>query len=279
MSPKTGAFALLFIIVGLPAFLYVCDSSRRVGGGAKGGAGSIEQAFPSEPTPTPLGERRLVFPGDREIGMVRTRDWGLMTNLERTHGLTRGGAEVWMLLAPARGELVGPAGKEIQLEVKAPYKGNLSLLKALAPDALDELRIRSQIRNADLANLSGLTGLRSLDLALTKTDDTGMPHLINLPALQVLNLKRTYVTDAGLHYLKELKDLRVLNLSGLNITNRGARVLEGMTSLRYLDIRGTRVTQTGRERLQKALRDCRILHNPSQIPPMPRSTSEGRPVS
>jgi hypothetical protein len=54
--------------------------------------------------------------------------------------------------------------------------------------------------------------LRLLDLDLTEVTDAGLEHLKGLTALQELSLWRTPVTDAGLQHLKGLTGLRVLCL-------------------------------------------------------------------
>jgi len=96
----------------------------------------------------------------------------------------------------------------------------------------------------DLSALAGLTGLETLDLSHMKADafqdpwaSLDLTPLAGLPALQTLNLEFSHVqwdTLAGLTQLREL------NLHYTDI--RDLSVLEGLTSLEWLDLSKTGVT-------------------------------------
>ena len=91
----------------------------------------------------------------------------------------------------------------------------------------------TEITDAGLENLRGLTQLQSLDLAGTKVTDAGLAHLKGLTKLQSLDLFRaTNVTDAGLAHLKGLTELQSLNLVWTQVTNTGLEHLKGLAQLR-----------------------------------------------
>ncbi|MGA2258447.1 MAG: hypothetical protein ABSG53_27605 [Thermoguttaceae bacterium] len=59
----------------------------------------------------------------------------------------------------------------------------------------------TQVTDAGLGHLNGLTKLQSLDLGETKVTDAGLIHLKAVPQLITLGLRGTQVTDAGLVHL------------------------------------------------------------------------------
>jgi hypothetical protein len=61
----------------------------------------------------------------------------------------------------------------------------------------------TQVTDAGLAHLAGLTALERLWLIGTQVTDAGLAHLSRLTALEVLWLDDTQVTDAGVRKLKE----------------------------------------------------------------------------
>jgi len=61
----------------------------------------------------------------------------------------------------------------------------------------------TQITDAGLANVKGLTQLQSLNLNGTKITDAGLEHLKGLANLQTLDLEATRVTNAGIADLKK----------------------------------------------------------------------------
>ena len=66
--------------------------------------------------------------------------------------------------------------------------------------------------NKDLALLSGMRGLRVLQLDWCEIDDDGLAHLSGLTQLQELILYGTKVSDAGLLHLKDMSELQELGL-------------------------------------------------------------------
>lgn len=118
---------------------------------------------------------------------------------------------------------------------------------------------RTQIGDADLAALEGLTGLRTLNLYGTKVTDAGLKTVGELKGLQTLYLNDTAVTDAGLQSLQGLTRLGELGLNRTRITDAGLASLRGLTGLHSLSLTGTQVSDAGLEQL-KALRNLKRIY-------------------
>jgi hypothetical protein len=73
--------------------------------------------------------------------------------------------------------------------------------------------IGSEVTDAGLAHLAGLTALEALDLDYTQVTDAGLAHLTGLTALEILFLDNTQVTDVGVAELQQaLPNCRILPL-------------------------------------------------------------------
>jgi hypothetical protein len=92
----------------------------------------------------------------------------------------------------------------------------------------------TQVTDADLTHLEGLTGLQRLWLHDTQVSDAGLEHLKGLNAIQELDLSNTRVSDVGLKHLK------------------------GMSSLQRLWLINTHVSDVGVAELRAALPNCNI---------------------
>jgi hypothetical protein len=147
---------------------------------------------------------------------------------------------------------------------------------------LEELCIDADATDDGLANLEGLSLLRSLSIHNSKVGDAGLGHLQHLTRLETLSLWGAPITDAGLSHLcgmKELKSLMLMNtrvadaglahLQGLNmlenlsldntqVSDAGLVHLSELRQLRWLYVNGTKVTDRGVNRLQQALPNCQI---------------------
>ncbi len=115
------------------------------------------------------------------------------------------------------------------------------------------------IIDSDLANLTGLARLKTLNLTNTVVSDKGLAYLKGLPALESLYLDATRVTDAGLPGLTKLRGLRELHLSRNKITDVGADQLTQLHKLELLNLSNTNVSEESVKRLRAALPKCQIM--------------------
>ena len=79
----------------------------------------------------------------------------------------------------------------------------------------------TQVTDADLTHLEGLTGLERLWLQGTPVSDAGLAHLKGLSAIQDLDLSNTQVSDAGLKHLQSMSSLQRLGLINTHVSQEG----------------------------------------------------------
>jgi Leucine-rich repeat (LRR) protein len=103
-------------------------------------------------------------------------------------------------------------------------------------------------------------GAVSVNLADTQVTDAGLEHLKGLTGLKVLWLGGTHVTGSGLKFLKGLANLEWLDLERTRITDAGLEHLKGLTNLKWLYLEHTQVTDEGVRDLQRTLPNCDIQH-------------------
>ncbi len=101
--------------------------------------------------------------------------------------------------------------------------------------------------------LSGLKGLRTLNLGATKVTDAGLKELAALKDLETLHLCYTGITDAGVKELAGLKNLKTLGLLETKVTDAGLKELAGLENLQTLLLYRTKVTAEGAAELKQAL--------------------------
>ena len=99
-----------------------------------------------------------------------------------------------------------------------------------------------------------------VDLHNTQVTDAGLRHLEGLSKLQKVSLNDTKVTDAGLEHLKGLTSLETLDLANTRVTDAGLEHLKRLTKLQSLNLVNTRVTDAGVKKLQQELQHCKIEH-------------------
>ena len=99
-----------------------------------------------------------------------------------------------------------------------------------------------------------------LEFMSTEITDAGLVHLEGMTGLEQLYLFNTNITGAGLAHLKGLTGLKLLDLQNIKITDAELTHLEGMTGLEKLNLHGTGTTDAGVDNLQAALPECTINH-------------------
>jgi len=120
----------------------------------------------------------------------------------------------------------------------------------------------TEVTDAGLEHVEGLTELQLLDLHGTQVTDAGLEHLKGLTSLKELDLSATQVTDAGLaEHLNGLTNLKRLLLHGTQVSDIGLEHLRGLTNLQELWLDDTQVSDEGVKKLQQALPNCKIEHD------------------
>ena len=118
---------------------------------------------------------------------------------------------------------------------------------------------KTEVTDAGLVHLKGLTNLEELDLGKTKVTDAGLEHLQGLTKLQWLSLQDTKVTAAGLVHLEGLTKLQWVGLAETKVTDAGLAHLKKLTKLQSLYLGETQVTNEGVKKLQQALPTCYVF--------------------
>ena len=103
----------------------------------------------------------------------------------------------------------------------------------------------TNITDAGLSHLTKLDGLSTLLLNSTDISDVGMVHIGQLGQLERLSIGSTHVGDAGIAHLSKMENLTYLDLSETFITNVGLMHLKNLLNLTRLDLRGTSVDDAG----------------------------------
>ena len=96
---------------------------------------------------------------------------------------------------------------------------------------------RARITDADLVHLKSISNLRELRFTKeSQITDAGLVQIAGLTELSYLSLHGTKVTDDGLRYLIRLAKLQILSLSNTGISDAGLLHLQGMSRLGRLDL-------------------------------------------
>jgi Leucine-rich repeat (LRR) protein len=102
---------------------------------------------------------------------------------------------------------------------------------------------QSDVTDAGVRHLSGLTDLEVLDLQATAVTDAGLQSLAGLTSLKELYLGQTLVTDTGMEYLKKLPSLEILVLDGTAVTDQGVGRVSTLPNLEQIGLEETKVTE------------------------------------
>ena len=95
---------------------------------------------------------------------------------------------------------------------------------------------RTEVTDAELAQLQVFTQLRTLDLNDTQITNNGLLHLKELRTLEVLKLNATKLTDSGLTHLAEMSNLHTLELGGTRVSDAGLKLLADLPRLRFFSV-------------------------------------------
>ena len=126
---------------------------------------------------------------------------------------------------------------------------------------LEFLGLPKSIADANLQFLAGFPRLTILRLQGKGITDDGLKLVAHVQGLRRLSLQETAISDRGLKHLIGLKQLREVSLGWTQIGDAGLEQLAAMKQLQELRVNDTRVTSEGLDKLQKALPNCRIVHD------------------
>ncbi len=126
--------------------------------------------------------------------------------------------------------------------------------------------VNTHLNDDSLKRLEGITTLQMLYLAENPITDAGLDHLQRMTKLTELDLGETKITDAGLERLTAFKDLQILRLAHLSITEAGLKRLKALTKLQKLDLNGCVKVRDlsaleGLPLTSLNLQDCRQVHD------------------
>ena len=91
-----------------------------------------------------------------------------------------------------------------------------------------------------MRTLEGYDHIRSLDFSYSNITDADLKHLAGLTRLQWLKLSDTGISDAGLEHLKGLSHLQTLYLAHTRCTPEGVKILQQALPKCRIDSKGIR---------------------------------------
>jgi hypothetical protein len=177
----------------------------------------------------------------------------------------------WIEFADARGEIVIPSNRDVDLRVSNEAMSDLSLLSSLEADDLQELSIicsRRIFKDTQLRHIENLTGLKGLALFETETGDVAFSRLSGLNNLRWLDIGDTQITDEGLAFIQGMSELAELALLNTRVSSACLHLFKKLRKLKRLDLMGTKVDDSGFEILAalKSLEDLRIVNTDISFP-------------
>jgi len=201
------------------------------------GGAATATATPAPPRTAPPA-RTITFP-NRTIGFVYFRSWKSTNN------------DDWKRAGDAQGTVSVPEGKDAKLEVGYDAGKDLSPLAKLKPDALDSLTLIGEyVTDRQLSYVTGLTGLRRLDMNCENVTDAGIAKLAKLTGLRTLVITNAQMTNEGLRALEPLRNLQELRMDHVKITDQGLGVLSSFPHLQDLSISHADITNKGTNQLK-----------------------------
>lgn len=110
-----------------------------------------------------------------------------------------------------------------------------------------------------LVHVKALGKVFEVNLKDTQITDAGLAQLAGISTLVRLHLEKTKVTDDGLVHLKDLANLEYLNLYGTAVTDAGLEHLKGLGKLKKLYLWQSQATDEGVAKLKEALPDVTVV--------------------
>lgn len=121
--------------------------------------------------------------------------------------------DYWETLCPAKGVIDLPKGKKLQLELAKDIRVDLAVLAAFPAGIIHSIDASEcKLTDDDVSKLTGLSGLRELDLTGTPITSGSVSKLRALGRLERLWLDRTLINDDCVPALASLNKLKKLSL-------------------------------------------------------------------
>ncbi|MGH7792729.1 MAG: hypothetical protein ACREOB_10505, partial [Thermodesulfobacteriota bacterium] len=168
-------------------------------------------------------ERVIYFPTDRSIGVL----------------YVLGEENEWIRI-DARGNVTLPPGRKLGFD-----DGTETLVDHIKQTLVDNKSGKTRIYDSDLVCLRELAELEWLWLSGSQITDAGLAYLTGMTKLKELSLTSTKISDAGLIHLQWLAELESLWLPGNQITDTGLAYLKSMTKVKELVLQATRISDSG----------------------------------
>lgn len=108
-----------------------------------------------------------------------------------------------------------------------------------------DMRKHTDITDAELMKLAGLSGLRWLRLDGCQITDDNVHYLVSIPDLETLYVSDTRISDAGLDQICSIRTLKKLTIDGTPITDKGLGSLRELPNLEELSLWRCYVTDRG----------------------------------
>ena len=131
-----------------------------------------------------------------------------------------------------------------------------------------------KVTDEKLAPLKELKDVYQVNLRGTDITDAGLANLAGLTSLVRLHLEKTKISDAGLVHLKPLANLEYLNLYGAPVTDAGLANLEGLKKLKKVFLWETKVTDEGCNKLKAAVPEIQITRGIVEAKPAEAKPAE-----
>lgn len=182
---------------------------------------------------------------DRALDLLHARFWRVM--------MTRWIAVLVAMVGCGSPSRPPPPAQEPSLAEQAQW---------VRAGQLEQIQVEyTPLWDADLKQLAGLTGLRTLlvDHPQSRVTKAGLEPLADLPRLEHLRVRGEGIDDAALAVIGRFSRLKVLNLPRGQFTNQGLKSLAGLPHLEQLRFHASQVDDAGMEILA-ALPELKRIH-------------------
>lgn len=154
----------------------------------------------------------------------------------------------------AKGRVSVPADASIAVETYFCNHDCLPDLRFLRPNDIQTLDVDGSIlKHSSFKYISRLTGLKTLTLDGTDTDDKDIEFLsVGMPSLQTLNLGYTKITDRALVSISKMKSIKALSFQNNAVTPVGLKSIVQNSTLCELDLKDTALGDDAIRVLSKA---------------------------